>query len=107
MSITEHTDNLFNYLTILSKSNIRYKWWFDGDIIDKNGPFYCENDKVPIEKMQKEGINCAGLINVCFRYLELKLPKKEVELMDGFYIIKLNMYPINLEFIYPYRNNSS
>ena len=67
MSIIQHTDNLFNYLTILAKSNIKYKWWFEGDIIDKNGPFYYENKKVPsIEQMQKEGINCAGLINSNF-----------------------------------------
>lgn len=104
MSVIEQTDNLFNYLTILAKSNIKYKWWFEGDIIDKNGPFYYENEKVPnIEQMQKEGINCAGLINICFRYLEIKLPT-EGGGTDGWFLHyskKLNMFPINLEFIYP------
>ena len=93
---------------MLAKSNIKYKWWFEGDIIDKNGPFYYENKNPPsIKKMQEEGINCAGLINVLFRYMKLKLPKEGGGTEGWFKHFNKNLngkktlLPINLDKNYP------
>ena len=54
---------------------VNYKWWYDGSIINGDGPFYYENGTLPsIDIIKREGINCAGFINLIIRFLDLKLP---------------------------------
>ena len=63
---------------------VKYKWWYDGSIINGKGPFYYENKGIPsIDIIKSEGINCAGFINLIIRFLKLSYPMKVVELMDG------------------------
>lgn len=106
--ITQLRKDLKSYLKILATSNIKYVWWYKGDAINENGPFYYENKTPPsIEQMQNEGINCAGLINVLFRYMKKKLPS-EGGGTEGWFqhfnrnvIGKNNLLPINLNKDYP------
>ncbi len=58
--------------------------------------------------MQEEGINCAGLINICYRYLKIKLPSEgggtegwfqhfSNKNIDG----NITLFPININLVYP------
>ena len=54
---------------------VKYKWWYDGSIINGKGPFYYENGTLPsIDIIKREGINCVGFINLIIRFLKLELP---------------------------------
>ena len=89
--IFKKTHKLQEYFELLLESNIKYSWWYEADIINHQGPFYYDNKEAPsIQRMQKEGINCAGFLNVCFRHLQINYQKKVVEPRDGSNIIKIN-----------------
>lgn len=64
---------MFNFINLLL--NVKYKWWYENDPIDENGPFYYKNDVVPnLEYIKENGINCAGFINLVARHLKTELP---------------------------------
>lgn len=54
----------------------KYKWWVDGDVCyGNNGPFYASYDTLPsIEQIKKEGICCAGVINLACRLVGAEIP---------------------------------
>lgn len=110
-NLQQRTHKLKNYFELLLKSNIKYAWWYEGDVINHQGPFYYQNkseEAPPIQQMQKEGINCAGVINVCFRYLQIQLPE-EGGGTEGWFEHFVNkqknneetFFKINTDLIYP------
>lgn len=107
--IQKKTHKLQKYFEVLLESNIKYSWWYIGDIINHQGPFYYDNKEAPsIIRMQNEGINCAGFLNVCFRHLQINL-SKEGGGTEGWFEHYKNkqknnqgkFLEINTDFIYP------
>lgn len=111
--IQKITNKLKKYFELLLKSNIKYAWWYEGDIINDQGPFYyehnSENKEAPsIQRIQKEGINCAGFLNVCFKHLQINLPDEGGGTEGWFEHYKNKQknnqgkfFEINTDFIYP------
>jgi hypothetical protein len=58
---------------------VPYVWWKEGEsTMEKEAPFYCKS--IPsIQTIQKEGCNCAGLINLIQLSNGLKVPGVQSE----------------------------
>ena len=53
---------------------IKYRWWKEGDSDDL---FYC-NGIPSIEILNRDGINCAGFVNILRQYSGLSIPESNV-----------------------------
>ncbi len=52
-----------------------YVWWREGSTLGDKSPFWSSNDKPPsIDIIHKEGLNCAGFLNLVCRSQGVKIP---------------------------------
>lgn len=64
-----------DFLELLLEMKIPYRWW-DTDNDKKIDPMYAFNSfyEIDLDKVQKNGLNCAGVINLVRLKLGLKVP---------------------------------
>lgn len=67
------TDSAIKYG--LSLCGVPYRWWLGGPI-SEGGPFYAGNYCPTHEQLSREGLNCAGLINLMRKHAGLELPEE-------------------------------
>ena len=65
----------------------KYKWWMDGDPVDQGAPFYSglRPQELPSpKKIRRNGLNCAGFVNVMMLANNLRFPIAEAG-TDGWF----------------------
>ena len=97
-------EEFHKFVNEIYRYNIKYKYWFDGDLINEEAPFYSINkDLPPLKEIEKNGINCAGLINIFCRKFS-KIPfLTEYDIVDDKNVT--NKGGTDSWFLHLYKNN--
>jgi len=73
--LSENVNKSINLLELLYEMKMPYRWW-DTDNDKSIDPMYAHNSfsEIDLDKVQKNGLNCAGVINLVRLNLGLQVP---------------------------------